>query len=176
MSHVPYDEARRRLSHVTYEWVMSHESCHVWMSHVPWVMSHMNESCPIRRSTTWTLSHQIRHYKYAMLHMKMSDHMRKVRSTSWVSAAASSSMMHHHSWCIILHDASSSTGNCFYYGSALPNSSPAFFLVGVVWHMHIHKCDMSRMNGPCHVRMSCVTYKWAMSYINESCHIRMSVM
>jgi len=40
------------MSHVTYEWVMSHmnESCHIWMSHVTyeWVMSHMYESCPIR--------------------------------------------------------------------------------------------------------------------------------
>jgi len=37
------------MSHVTYEWVMSHlnESCHRWMGHVTfeWVMSHMNESC-----------------------------------------------------------------------------------------------------------------------------------
>jgi len=34
-----------------YEWVMSHmnESCPLWMSHVPyeWVMSLMNESCPL---------------------------------------------------------------------------------------------------------------------------------
>jgi len=39
------------MSHVTYEWVMSHlnESCHIWMTHVTyeWVMSHMNESCHI---------------------------------------------------------------------------------------------------------------------------------
>jgi len=36
------------MSHVTYEWVMSHmnESCHIWMSHVTyeWVMSHVNQS------------------------------------------------------------------------------------------------------------------------------------
>jgi len=36
------------MSHVPYEWVMSHmnESWPIWMSHVPyeWVMAHMNES------------------------------------------------------------------------------------------------------------------------------------
>jgi len=43
------------MSHVTYEWVMSHtnESCHIWMSHVTheWVTSRMNKSyhvCKIR--------------------------------------------------------------------------------------------------------------------------------
>jgi len=44
-------QARRWMSHVTYEWGISymHESCHIWMSHVTyeWVMSHMNESCHI---------------------------------------------------------------------------------------------------------------------------------
>ena len=39
------------MSHVSYEWVMSHmnESCLLWMSHVSyeWVMSSMNESCLI---------------------------------------------------------------------------------------------------------------------------------
>jgi len=36
------------LSHVAFEWVMSHlnESCRIWMSHVAseWVMSHLNDS------------------------------------------------------------------------------------------------------------------------------------
>jgi len=39
------------MSHVTYEWVVSdmNESCPIWMSHVTyeWVMSYMNESCHI---------------------------------------------------------------------------------------------------------------------------------
>ena len=58
------------MSHVTYEWVMSHmnESCHIWTSHVPfeWVMSQMNESCHI-----WT-SHVT--YEWVMSHMNESRH------------------------------------------------------------------------------------------------------
>ena len=46
------------MSHVTYEWVMSHmnESCHIWMSHVTyeWVMSHMNESLHMNESCQYT--------------------------------------------------------------------------------------------------------------------------
>ena len=52
------------MSHVPYEWVMSHmnESCPIWMGHVPyeWVMSHMNGSCPIQMShvpSEWVMSH-----------------------------------------------------------------------------------------------------------------------
>ena len=59
------------MSHVTYEWVMSHmnESCLIWMDHVTyeWVMSHMNESRHI-----W-MSHVT--YEWIMSHMKDSCHI-----------------------------------------------------------------------------------------------------
>jgi len=59
------------MSHVSYEWVMSHmhESCLIWMSHFltwmshvsyEWVMSRMNESCYIYTSHVsyaWVMSH-----------------------------------------------------------------------------------------------------------------------
>jgi len=59
------------ISHVTYEWVMSHmnESCHIWMSHVTYesVMSHIHESCHI-----W-MSHVT--YEWVMSHMNESCHI-----------------------------------------------------------------------------------------------------
>jgi len=58
MSHVTYEWVMSHMNescHVAYEWVISHmnQPCSMWMSHVPyeWVTSHMNESCH-----TW-LSH-----------------------------------------------------------------------------------------------------------------------
>jgi len=54
----------RRGAGVSSDWVMSHmnESCPIWMSCVPyeWVMSHINESCPIWLSHVpydWVMSH-----------------------------------------------------------------------------------------------------------------------
>ena len=54
-----------RMNHVHhingYEWVMSHmnESCPIWMSHAPyeWVMSHMNASCRIWIMSIISISH-----------------------------------------------------------------------------------------------------------------------
>jgi len=55
-----------RMSHVTYEWVMSHmnEPRRIWMSHViyEWAISHMNESCHIWMShVTHKCSHRVPH-------------------------------------------------------------------------------------------------------------------
>jgi len=64
MSHVSITHMRHMssliwVSHVTYEWVMSHmsESCHIWVSHVTyeWVMSHMSESCHMWVSFIWDM-------------------------------------------------------------------------------------------------------------------------
>jgi len=64
------------MSHVAYEWVMSHmheshinESCQVWISHVTyaWVMSHINESRHV-----W-MSHAT--YAWVTSHIKQSRHV-----------------------------------------------------------------------------------------------------
>jgi len=61
------------VSHVTYEWVMSHmnESRHIWMSYVTyeWVTSHMNES----RHTWIGLVLQMSHVTYE----RVTSHMTK---------------------------------------------------------------------------------------------------
>ena len=46
------------LGRVTYEWVMSYmrESCHIWVSHVTYVMYHMGEPIPIT-VYTWVMPH-----------------------------------------------------------------------------------------------------------------------
>ena len=66
-----------------YEWVMSHmnESCPIWMSHGPyeWVMSHMNESWPIWMSCT--------------LHMQWS-HLKHLRVTSNTHESLKTLMSH----------------------------------------------------------------------------------
>ena len=61
MSHVPYEW---RNLHLVYKWVISYmnESCPIWMSHViyEWVMSYMNESYHIWMSHVpyeWVMSH-----------------------------------------------------------------------------------------------------------------------
>jgi len=82
------------MSHVTYEWVMSHmnESCHIWMSDFTYesVMSHMNESHHIWMSHVtyeWVMSHMnesclthewesCRKYEWAT-HMNVSSHTYK---------------------------------------------------------------------------------------------------
>ena len=66
-----------KMSHVPYEWIMSHiyvyvhisKSCPMWLNHIAhgfhhityeWVMSHMNESCPIWMGHVpyeWVVSH-----------------------------------------------------------------------------------------------------------------------
>jgi len=53
------------MSHVTYEWIMSHmnESCHAWMSHATyqWVMIQISESCNIWMSHAtyeWVEAHK----------------------------------------------------------------------------------------------------------------------
>jgi len=80
---------RTRISHVTYEWVMSHmnESCHIWMSYVTYesVMSHMNESWHIWMR--W-MSHGT--YSWVMSHMNKPCHIWMSRGTyewdEWVMA------------------------------------------------------------------------------------------
>jgi len=68
-----HESTQIRMSHVIYEWVMSHihESCHVWMSHVTyaWVMSYMHESCHIWMSHVtyeWVMSMSHATYVWVM--------------------------------------------------------------------------------------------------------------
>ena len=109
MPHVRMDT---RMSHVTYEWVMSHmnESCHIRMSHLynliywrmnewcpmsewthEWVMSRMNESCHIWTSHVtyeWAMSPiQMSHVSYVISHMNESCH---IWTFEWVSDASRS--------------------------------------------------------------------------------------
>jgi len=55
----------------SYEWVMSHmnDSCPIWMSHVPyeWVMSHVNEACLILTMNEAWMRHVP--YEWGMSHM-----------------------------------------------------------------------------------------------------------
>jgi len=95
MKHVTYKIYIYMMSHVTYEWVMSHtnesrhiwnqschvcmkkKSCHVGISH-GWVMSRMNETCHI-----W-ISHVT--YEWVMSHMNESCPLRISRVTyDWVT-------------------------------------------------------------------------------------------
>jgi len=137
MSHVTYEwimshmneSCHTWMSHVTYEWVMPHinEPCHAWMSHVTyeWVMSHMNESCH-----TW-MSHMT--YEWVMPHMNESCH-------TWMSHVTYRRVMSH-----IVTDINKLQDWCKQRDSAM--------------------CDMT------HSHTSHVTYEWAMSHIHESYHM-----
>ena len=82
------------------------ESCHIWMSHVTyeWVMSHMNESCHIWMShVTWTrpISHTIATQTYALSDIRLSrtrilNDTQPYTYPQWHTAIHLSSMTHSH--------------------------------------------------------------------------------
>jgi len=161
------------MSHVTYEWVMSHmnESCHIWMSHITyeWVMSHMNKSCHIwiRHDTyEWVMSHTneschiwMSHvtYEWVLWHMNESFHR-------WMIHITSKTQITHHdiAQLMIANKASQSLARLYVTWLIYVNSwhiyiwwgwfmsdMTHFWMTSRIWHDYervpwlIHMCEMT---------------------------------
>jgi len=144
------NESCKSMSHVPYEWVLSH----LW-ARVPWLISHIceafrdmthsyvgqewvmqvNESCPIWMSLVpyeWVMSHVNESCPIWMSH---------------VPSVSTCAMTHiTYMWSIQGHDS-------FEYGTRMS---------------HANEWVMSRMNGSFHM-WACVP--WVISHMNESCHM-----
>jgi len=115
------------MSHVTYEWVMSHmnESCHIRMSHVTyeWVMSHLNESCHI-----WT----------SQLTYEQSCHI-------WTSHVT-------HEWVM-----SHTNESCHIWTSLWPIRIPSFLCLSHTCHYSPYRCRTHKSTSSTVICVSRVT-------------------
>jgi len=136
-----YKLAQVWMSHVPYEWVMSlmDESCPLWMSHVPyeWVVSLMNQSCPL-----WTS-----HVPY-----------------EWVMSLTSITQMHYKLAQVWMRPVHTRKMHVMCVNTACP------ICKRLHWRAH-SKCGwvMSQVNESCPRWMSHVPGEWVMSQVNESC-------
>jgi len=156
---------------------MSHmnESCHIWMSHVTyeWVMSHMNES-----------SIAVCIFKCHAFHIYNCRALLKIKYQWWLFKFPFSGerlchtwMRHVTHWWGTLH----MNGACHIWMSHVTYESVIAHHYIVLSHLTL-RWVMSHMNEACHIWMRHVTYEWVMSHIwmshvtlmNEACHIWMS--
>ena len=142
------------MSHVTYEWVMSHmnESCHTCDR-----VRHLGSSVDsISAADVWespALAPDIHHYYL----YKVCSHV----TYEWVM----SHIVHHY----YLHKAYSHVTHEWVMSHMNESCH--------TWMSHVtHDWVMSHMNESCHTWMSHVTHEWVMSHMTESCHIWISRM
>jgi len=169
--------ATSHMSHVLYGWVTSllDQPHHLWISHVSceWVMSRMNESCPMssstspRAHTSLVMSHmneschiRMSHvlHEWVMSHMTESFHKSKKRVLPchmWMSHVT-------YEWVTSHMDES-----CHIWLSPFTGARNESYHITYEWELPI--TYKSR-----HIWMSHVTYGWVTSDTNESCHIWMS--
>ena len=172
-----------RMSHVTRKWVMSHTTKH----DVDWVMSHMNESCPMNHVTyEWVMSRESCHIW--MSHVPSDE----ARRGLWVIRSATTNtlcciwkgqitcekydlhpgwvLLHHHPWCIIIHDASSSMMH--HHPLAIVFTMGQHFQIRHLLSFLSVLCGICiYTNATCHVWMGHVMYGWVAWHINEPCRI-----
>jgi len=166
------------LSHVPYEWVISHmnESCPIWMSHVPYkcVMSHMNMTQDIVTTRSWRASSTSG--KYELSHVPcewVMSHMNEP-CPIWMRHVPYEWSMHSYGTWLIhmghalhIHMCEYDSRHCYYWFKTF------LLLVHDVHHdtRRAYTWVISSTHEPCHIWISHVhvTYESVTSHINEYC-------
>jgi len=152
------------MSHVTYEWVMSHmnESCLIWVSHVTyeWVMSHMNESCLIWMSHVsyeWVMSHMNESCLIWMCQVTVNESCPTYMSTIFMHVPVVCAPVKSHM----------SQVSCEWIISQWTSHVPRICQqIRGTWLVRV--CQQYSCMCLCFVHLLCHT--WGLSHMNESCH------